>query len=193
MSESHIVLLGPPGAGKGTQAVLIAERLGVPHISTGDIFRRNVTEGTALGLQVKDILDAGSLVPDSLTVALIRDRLGQPDAAEGFVLDGFPRTVAQAQELDMIVLDAGHKIDMVLELVVAMDAVAGRLLNRATVEGRADDTEDVIRRRLEVYSESTAPLTGFYAERGLLVRVDGEGAVAEVTSRALDAVRGPSA
>lgn len=190
--SSQIVLLGPPGAGKGTQAVLIAESIGVPHISTGDLFRRHVAERTDLGLQVTAFLDAGDLVPDSVTLAMVRARLAAPDAQDGFVLDGFPRTVAQAQALEGIVLAAGRKIDIVVELEVPEEATVSRLLNRAQLEGRADDTADVIRRRLQVYAESTAPLTGFYAERGLLVRIDGSGEVVEVTRRALDAVRGPS-
>lgn len=179
----RIVLMGPPGAGKGTQAVVIAEKLGIPHISTGDIFRANVTAGTALGVEAKRFMDAGEYVPDSVTNAMVRDRLAQADAAQGFLLDGYPRTLDQINELDDILTGLGAAVEHVVEITADTDEVVARLLNRAIEQGRADDTEDVIRRRLEVYAEQTAPLTDLYGSRGLLVKVDGLGAVAEVTSR----------
>ena len=184
----RIVLLGPPGAGKGTQAVVVAEKLGIPHISTGDIFRANVSAGTPLGIDAKRYMDAGEYVPDSVTNAMVRDRLAQPDAAAGFLLDGYPRTLDQINELDDILSSIGHAVERVVEITADTDEVVARLLNRAKEQGRADDTEDVIRRRLEVYAEQTAPLTAVYSERGILVQVDGLGAVAEVTERLLAAL-----
>ncbi len=182
----RILLMGPPGAGKGTQAVVLAERLGVPHVSTGDIFRANVAGGTPLGIEAKRYMDAGEYVPDSVTNDMVRDRLAQPDAANGFLLDGYPRTLAQVDELDSMLASHGSSLDRVVELTADLDEVVARLLNRAVEQGRADDTEDVIRRRLEVYTEQTAPLTAVYNQRGLLAQVDGMGAVADVTSRILD-------
>lgn len=179
----RIVLMGPPGAGKGTQAVVIAQKLGIPHISTGDIFRANVTAGTPLGVEAKRFMDAGEYVPDSVTNAMVRDRLAQDDAAQGFLLDGYPRTLDQINELDDILSGLGTSVERVVEITADTDEVVARLLNRAIEQGRADDTEDVIRRRLEVYAEQTAPLTDLYGSRGLLVKVDGLGAVAEVTKR----------
>lgn len=184
----RIVLMGPPGAGKGTQAVVVAEKLGIPHISTGDIFRANVSAGTPLGIDAKRYMDAGEYVPDSVTNAMVRDRLAQPDAATGFLLDGYPRTLDQINELDDILSSIGHAVERVVEITADTDEVVARLLNRAKEQGRADDTEDVIRRRLEVYAEQTAPLTAVYSERGILVQVDGLGAVAEVTERLLAAL-----
>jgi adenylate kinase len=181
----RILLMGPPGAGKGTQAVVLAERLGVPHISTGDIFRANVAGGTPLGVEAKRYMDAGEYVPDSVTNNMVRDRLTHDDARNGFLLDGYPRTLAQVGELDSMLADEGTALDRVVELTADTDEVVARLLNRALEQGRADDTEDVIRRRLEVYGEQTAPLTAVYAERGLLTQVDGMGAVDEVTGRIL--------
>jgi adenylate kinase len=179
----RIVLMGPPGAGKGTQAVVIAQKLGIPHISTGDIFRANVTAGTQLGVEAKRFMDAGEYVPDSVTNAMVRDRLAQADAANGFLLDGYPRTLDQINELDDILSGLGSSVEQVVEITADTDEVVARLLNRAIEQGRADDTEDVIRRRLEVYSEQTAPLTDLYGSRGILVKVDGLGTVAEVTNR----------
>ena len=176
----RLLIMGPPGAGKGTQAVHIAQRLGIPHISTGDLFRANLTEGTALGLEAKKYMDAGEYVPDSVTNGMVRDRLKQSDATDGFLLDGYPRTVAQVAELDGML--AGNKIDKVIVLTADSDEVVTRLLHRAQDQGRADDTEDVIRRRLEVYAEQTAPLIDLYAERGVLIEVDGIGSVDQVTS-----------
>jgi adenylate kinase len=182
----RILLMGPPGAGKGTQAVVLAERLGVPHISTGDIFRANVAGGTPLGLEAKRYMDAGEYVPDSVTNDMVRDRLGHDDAANGFLLDGYPRTLAQVDELDQMLDARGSSLDRVVELTADLDEVVARLLNRAVEQGRADDTEDVIRRRLEVYTEQTAPLTAVYSERGILAQVNGMGAVNDVTARILD-------
>lgn len=184
----RLVLMGPPGAGKGTQAVLIAGMLGIPHISTGDIFRLNVGQGTALGIEAKRYMDAGEYVPDGVTNAMVRDRLSQDDCRPGFLLDGYPRTVEQVGELSAMLSSSGEHLDHVLELTVDMDEVVGRLVKRAAEQGRSDDTEDVIRRRLEVYFEQTAPLTAMYEAQGLLVRVDGLGAIEEVTARVVDAL-----
>lgn len=176
----RLLIMGPPGAGKGTQAVLIAQRLSIPHISTGDLFRANLTEGTALGLEAKKYMDAGEYVPDSVTNGMVRDRLKQNDASDGFLLDGYPRTVAQVAELDGML--AGNEIDKVIVLTADSDEVVKRLLHRSQDQGRSDDTEDVIRRRLEVYSEQTAPLIDLYERRGVLIEVDGMGSVDQVTS-----------
>ena len=184
----RIILMGPPGAGKGTQAVVIAEKLGIPHISTGDIFRANVSAGTPLGVEAKRYMDAGEYVPDSVTNAMVRDRLAQADAQKGFLLDGYPRTLDQINELDDILSGLATSVEKVVEITADTDEVVARLLNRAKEQGRTDDSEDVIRRRLEVYAEQTAPLTDVYAKRGLLVKVDGLGAVAEVTGRILSAL-----
>jgi adenylate kinase len=181
----RIILMGPPGAGKGTQAVFIAEKLGIPHISTGDIFRANVSQGTPLGVEAKKFMDAGEYVPDSVTNAMVADRLAQPDAQKGFLLDGYPRTIDQINELDKVLTAAGVGVEKVIELTVDIDAVVPRLLKRAAEQNRPDDTEDVIRRRLEVYAEQTAPLTDVYAKRGILLQVDGFGEISEVTKRIL--------
>jgi adenylate kinase len=189
-SRTRLILMGPPGAGKGTQAKVISERLGVPAISTGDIFRANVSQRTPLGVEAQRYMDAGDYVPDEVTNAMVRSRLAEPDARGGFLLDGYPRTVAQVEELDAMLADAGEGLDAVVVLTVDRDEVVARLLKRAEIEGRADDTEDVIRRRQEIYAEQTAPLLEVYAGRGLLVEVDGLGSVDEVSSRvfaALDA------
>lgn len=189
----RLILMGPPGAGKGTQAKIISGRLGVPAISTGDIFRANVSEGTPLGLEAKRYMDAGDYVPDSVTNAMVRDRLHQNDTNGGFLLDGYPRTVAQVEELDTMLAEAGRSLDAVVVLTVQQEELVQRLLHRAEVEGRTDDTEEVIRHRQDVYNEQTAPLIEVYAGRGLLVEVDGMGAVDEVSNRvfaALDQVRG---
>ncbi len=183
--------MGPPGAGKGTQAKAVAEHFGVPAISTGDIFRANVNGGTPLGVEAKRYMDAGEYVPDEVTNNMVRSRIAEPDAGNGFLLDGYPRTLAQVTELDAMVEATGHQLDAVLVLTVDQDAVVGRLLKRAEIEGRADDTEDVIRRRLEVYAEETEPLIEVYAARGLVVSVDGLGEIDEVQKRifgALDSV-----
>ena len=180
---SRLLLIGPPGAGKGTQAVRLAEAYGIPAISTGDIFRSNVKNETELGKQAKAFMDAGDNVPDSLTNALIRDRLAEPDAQEGFLLDGYPRTVDQVRELDEFLSSEGTALDVVIELVADPDVVVERLAKRATEQGRADDTETVVRHRLEVYREQTEPLIDIYGGRGVLSKVDAIGAIDEVTER----------
>lgn len=184
----RIVLMGPPGAGKGTQAVKVADRLQVPHISTGEIFRANLAAGTPLGLEAKRYMEAGEYVPDEVTNSMVAARLAEPDAADGFILDGYPRTLAQVGELDSILSGLGSPLDKVVEITADTDEVVGRLLNRAQEQGRADDTEDVIRRRMDVYAEQTAPLVAVYSERGLLVKVDGMGSMDEVTERLLAAL-----
>ncbi len=180
--------MGPPGAGKGTQAVVVASSLGIPHISTGDIFRANVSEGTELGREAKRYMDAGDYVPDSVTNAMVRDRISHDDCRPGFLLDGYPRTLEQVNELDMMLQSDGLSIDRAIELTVVTDEVVERLLKRAQEQGRADDTAEVIRRRLEVYAEQTAPLIEVYEARGLLVQVDGMGEIDEVTARILAAI-----
>lgn len=188
----RMIILGPPGAGKGTQATRIASTHHVPAISTGDIFRSNIKAQTELGRQVEAILGAGGYVPDQLTVDIVRDRLAQPDAAGGFLLDGFPRTTAQVQALDDMLAERGTALDVVIELTAEEDVVVDRLLKRARIEGRTDDTAEVIRQRQQIYREETAPLAALYREHGLLVQVDGMGSVDDVTNRvdaALSAVR----
>ena len=180
---TRLVIFGAPGAGKGTQAARIAQSLGIPAISTGDIFRHNIKNETALGRQVKEILASGAYVPDEITNAIVRDRLDQPDAAGGFLLDGYPRTQAQVAELDDMLAVAGTSLDAVLELTVDVDEVVKRLLKRAELDCRADDTEDVIRHRLKVYDDETAPLAALYRERGLLHQVDGMGEMDTVAER----------
>ena len=177
----RLLIMGPPGAGKGTQAAKIAEDFGIAHISTGDLFRANLSQGTALGLEAKKYMDAGDYVPDSVTNDMVRDRLTQSDAQAGFLLDGYPRTVAQVTELDEMLGE--HVLDRVLVLRADTDEVVARLLNRAHQQGRADDTEEVVRRRLEIYEEQTAPLIDLYSSRGILVSVDGIGSIDEVAQR----------
>jgi len=184
----RLIIMGPPGAGKGTQAKFIAEHFEIPAISTGDIFRANVSQGTPLGVEAKRYMDAGEYVPDEITNRMVRNRIDEPDAAHGFLLDGYPRTVAQVEELDGMIKFTGHELDAVLCLVVDKDEVVNRLLQRAQIEGRADDTEDVIRRRQEIYLEQTAPLIEVYKQRSILVEVDGLGEVDEVTKRIFDAL-----
>ncbi len=186
--SARLVIMGPQGSGKGTQAARLAARLRVPAISTGDIFRANVRAGTELGTQAKALIDAGDLVPDSITNAMVRDRLAEPDAAEGFILDGYPRNAAQVVALDEVLAEHGAVLDAVLELTADTDELLARLRRRAVVEGRADDTEEVIAKRLAIYAEQTAPLTRGYAERALLVTVDGTGDVDDVTERLLAAL-----
>jgi adenylate kinase len=212
----RLVLVGPPGAGKGTQAQFIAEHLSVPKISTGDIFRANVSQGTPLGLQAKAYMDRGDLVPDDVTIDMVRNRLAEDDARRGFLLDGFPRTVPQAEVLDDMLAALGVKLDVVLELVVEDDEVIRRLSGRRTcrtcnhiwhvdfdppaVEGvcdldrgelyqRDDDKPDTIANRLKVYAEATSPLVNYYSGRGLLIGIDATGPVDDVTVRAIDALR----
>jgi adenylate kinase len=184
----RLLIIGPPGAGKGTQAAKLAEIYGIPAISTGDIFRANIADGTELGKQVQAIVESGSYVPDSLTNDLVRDRLLQPDVSGGFLLDGYPRTTEQVDELDRILGEAGARLDAVVQLVADVDEVVERLRKRALLEGRADDTEDVLRHRQQVYVDQTAPLIDVYADRGLVVAVDALGAVDEVTERIVTAL-----
>jgi len=212
----RLVLVGPPGAGKGTQAEFIAAHLSVPKISTGDLFRANVGQGTPLGLEAKKYMDSGQLVPDEVTINMVKDRLAEPDATDGFLLDGFPRNVPQAKVLDDMLKDLGVAIDVVLELVVDGDEVVRRLSGRRTCRGcgkiwhiefdptalvnvcdrcggelfqRDDDKPETIQNRLAVYDEQTAPLVGFYAEQGKLVGIDATGPVEDITERAIDALR----
>lgn len=184
----RLILMGPPGAGKGTQASFIAEHFKIPAISTGDIFRANVSKGSRLGLEAKRYMDAGEYVPDEVTNLMVRDRIDEPDAVSGFLLDGYPRTLAQVEELDGMIKFTGHELDAVVVLTVDQEEIVSRLLQRAQVEGRADDTEDVIRRRQEIYAEQTEPLIEVYRDRGILIEVDGMGEVAEVTQRIFDAL-----
>ncbi|MBL7501574.1 adenylate kinase [Frankia sp. CNm7] len=212
----RLVLVGPPGAGKGTQAAFIAQARSIPKISTGDIFRANVREGTELGVQAKQYMDAGDLVPDEITIGMVRNRLAEDDAVKGFLLDGFPRNVPQAEVLGGMLDTMGTHLDVVLELVVDDDEVVRRLSGRRTCRScghiwhvdfdpptvedvcdrcngalfqRDDDRPETIRHRLEVYAEQTAPLVAYYAERGVLIGIDATGPVDNVTERALDALR----
>ncbi len=214
------ILLGPPGAGKGTQAAKIVEVHDVPHISTGDILRANVKAGTELGREAKRYMDAGDLVPDEVLIGLVGDRITEPDAANGFLFDGFPRTVPQAEALDQLLLGRATPLDVVLELVVDHEAVVRRLTGRRTCSGcsrifhvefdppstegrcddcdgelvhREDDTEDVVRNRLEIYREQTEPLVAFYGDRGLVERVEAVGSVEDVTERILEVLRSVAA
>ena len=212
----RLVLVGPPGAGKGTQAEFISAHLSVPKISTGDIFRANVTQGTPLGLEAKRYMDDGKLVPDEVTINMVRDRLAEPDAGDGFLLDGFPRTVPQANELDKMLADLGTQLDLVLELVVDNDEVIRRLSGRRTCKGcgkiwhvefdtttkpdicdrcegelfqRDDDKPETIAKRLTEYVDKTAPLIDFYGAQAKLVGIDATGLVEDITVRAIDALR----
>lgn len=184
----RLLIVGAPGAGKGTQATDLAAAYGIPAISTGDIFRANIKNGTELGKKVQAITAAGQLVPDSLTNELVRDRIAQPDATAGFLLDGYPRTLGQVEFLTELLAEQGAAIDAVVQLEVDTDAVVARLLNRAQELGRVDDTEEVIRYRQEVYANETAPILDVYEQRGALVKVDGMGSVDEVAQRILDAL-----
>ena len=189
MSEgTRILLIGPPGAGKGTQAIELSSAFSIPAISTGDIFRENVRNETPLGVQAKSFMDAGNNVPDSLTNDLITDRLASPDCAGGFLLDGYPRTTDQVRHLDNFLADHHTKLDVVVQLVAEPDIVVERLRKRALDQGRTDDDEAVVRHRLDVYAEQTAPLIDVYSARGLVVAIDGIGEIAEVTGRITDAL-----
>jgi adenylate kinase len=194
----RIVLIGPPGSGKGTQAALLAERLGIPAVSTGDLFREHIGSGTELGAQVAGYTASGDLVPDDLTVALVAERLGRPDCRGGYLLDGFPRTIGQAEHLRDELAARGRELDAVLELVVDDEELVRRMAaRRVLVDGvpvaREDDAPETVRHRLVVYREQTAPLLDFYGAAGLLVRIDAGGAVAGVAARALAALGRPSA
>lgn len=186
----RVVFLGPPGSGKGTQAKLLAKRLGVPAVSTGDMLREAVRRETALGRRAKAIMDAGELVPDDVVIGLIRERMAATDAAAGFLLDGFPRTIAQAEALDRLLEDGGAPLDLVVNLAVPEKALLDRLLGRAGEEGRSDDRLETIRERLRVYAEKTAPLVAFYEKSGLLTHVDGLGSVEDVSGRIDGALAG---
>lgn len=175
----RLLFVGPPGAGKGTQAALVASRLGVPHISTGEMFRDHVASGTDLGRQVQELMEAGAYVPDEITVAMLADRMRSPDTEQGFILDGFPRTIGQVASLDNLLGTEG------LDRVVLFEVDEERLVERMLARGRADDSEETIRSRFKVYEEQTAPLVELYRRRGLVVSVDGEGEVDEVTERIL--------
>lgn len=185
---SRFLLIGAPGAGKGTQAERLARTFGIPAVSTGDIFRFNVKNETELGKQAKAFMDRGEFVPDSLTNDLVRDRLSQADAQKGFLLDGYPRTGDQVFELDKILELQGKTLDAVIQLTADTDEIVRRLLNRAIEQGRTDDTEPVIRHRLALYEEQTAPLISVYAARGNVVMIDGLGEVNDVTERILEAL-----
>jgi adenylate kinase len=209
----RLVLVGPPGAGKGTQAEIIAARLGVPKISTGDIFRANVDGGTPLGLKAKEYMEAGELVPDEVTNEMVADRLAQDDAKDGFLLDGYPRNTEQAKVLDGILTEAGVTLDVAVELVASDEEVVRRLSGRRVSKStgkvyhlefdppadpdsddlyqRSDDKPETVKHRLEVYAEQTAPLVGYYEQQGKLVEIDAIGEVAEVTERALAAIGAP--
>jgi adenylate kinase len=184
----RVLFMGPPGAGKGTQGALVAEHFGVPQISTGDIFRANVAAGTELGVIAKRYMEAGEYVPDEVTNDMVRARLSEPDARRGFLLDGYPRTVDQVAWLDEMLADLGTSLDGVIVLRVDREELIARLLERARTSGRADDTEEVVRYRQEVYAEQTTPLLSLYSERGLVVEVDGHGTVDEVAERIWNAL-----
>ena len=182
----RLLLIGPPGAGKGTQAALLAQHFGIPAISTGDIFRENVRNETPLGLEAKAFMDRGEYVPDSLTNALVRDRLNQDDAAAGFLLDGYPRTIDQVEELDDILEETEKKLDVVVQLTADSEELLRRLSGRAQEQGRSDDTPEVIKRRLDVYEVQTAPLIDIYASRSLVAKVNGLGEIGDVTNRIIE-------
>lgn len=184
----RLLIVGPPGAGKGTQATMIAERFAIPAISTGDIFRANIKNQTELGKQVEAIVSSGSYVPDELTNAIVADRLAESDAQAGFLLDGYPRTVDQVHELDRMLANVDGSLDAVVLLEADTDEVVARLLNRAAEQGRADDTEEVIRHRQEVYAQQTEPLIALFDQRGIVLRVDGLGTVDEVAQRIASAL-----
>jgi len=184
----RMLLVGPPGAGKGTQSVLLSTAFNIPAISTGDIFRANVRDETPLGVEATGFMDRGEYVPDSLTNALVADRLSQIDCASGFLLDGYPRTLDQVRALDEVLAAQGNQLDVVVELTVDPDIVIDRIRGRATEQGRADDSEDVMRSRLDLYARETAPLIQVYGARGILVSVDGIGPIDDVTGRIVEAL-----
>ena len=185
---TRLLLIGPPGAGKGTQASSLAQHFGIPAISTGDIFRANVKNETELGLLAKGYMDRGEYVPDSLTNALVKDRIAQPDAQKGFLLDGYPRTVDQVEQLDGFLVEMNQKLDVVVQLTADSEELIRRLLQRAAEQGRADDTPEVIRKRQEVYEEQTAVLIDIYNSRALVAKINGLGEIEEVTGRIIEAL-----
>lgn len=188
----RIVLLGPPGSGKGTQAALLTDRLGIPHISTGVLLRTAVDQGTELGRRAQRYMDAGDLVPDELMLGLIEERLGADDVGGGFILDGYPRNLAQAEALDGVLERISQPVDIALDIEVDAEAIVERLANRARQEGRSDDTEEVVRNRLRVYQEHTAPVAGYYADRGKLRTVDGMASIEDVNARLVAALEDAS-
>ena len=189
----RLLIMGPPGAGKGTQAKLIAEHYGIPAISTGDIFRSMKTADTPLARQVRDIMNSGGYVSDDITNQIVAERLAEPDCSGGFLLDGYPRTLAQVETLDAALVGSGTPLDAVLALTADTDEVVARLLKRAEIEGRSDDNEDTIRVRLQTYADQTAPLLEVYGNHGLLVEVDGLGGIEEVSERVFAALDGKHA
>jgi adenylate kinase len=183
-----VILLGAPGAGKGTQAKALEEHSGLVHVASGDLFRSALRQGTELGMLAKSYMDRGAYVPDDLTNKLVRDRLQNPDCVNGFLLDGYPRTADQVNELDDILHETNSALDAVIQLTADTDEVVRRLAKRAIEQGRSDDTEEVIRNRMAIYEDQTAPLISLYAARGLLIMVDGLGEIDEVTSRIVEAL-----
>jgi adenylate kinase len=188
MSATKIVLLGAPGAGKGTQAALLVNKLGIPHISTGDMLRAAAAAETPVGLKARAVMDAGKLVGDDIVIAIAEERLGEDDAKQGFILDGFPRTLAQAEALEGVLGKLETKLDCCLAITVDTEDVVARLLKRAEIEGRADDNEETIRERMRVYDDQTAPLLEYYASRGLVVEVPGMGSIEEVSEAIVEAL-----
>jgi adenylate kinase len=189
MSATRLLLLGPPGAGKGTQAERLVRALGIPQVSTGDMLRAAVKAGSPVGQRAKAFMDRGDLVPDEVVIGVAEERLRQPDAAKGFILDGFPRTAAQAEALDAMLGRLGVALERCVALRVDEDELVERLLRRAELEGRSDDNEETIRNRMRVYREKTQPLIDYYAGRGVLAEVDGEGTMDEVAARIEEALR----
>jgi adenylate kinase len=186
----RLVLFGAPGSGKGTQATRLKERLGVPHISTGDLLRAEIKEGTELGLKAKGLMDQGILLPDDIMLGIIEHRLSQPDARPGFILDGYPRNLAQAAALDDVLARIGQPLDVVVKLDVPDEAIVGRCEVRFEKEGRPDDNPDTVKKRLGIYAEQTAPVASFYREHGKLQVIDGVGELDDVTQRVLNVLPG---
>ena len=186
----RLILFGPPGAGKGTQAEAISEGFSLPHIATGDIFRENAKNATDLGRQAKEYMDQGALVPDDIVIAMVDERLSRDDVSDGFLLDGFPRTVAQAEALDEVLSTHGTPINAVLRLLVDDEELVSRLLQRAQEQGRSDDTREVVETRLQVYRNETEPLVDRYRQQGVLHEIDGQGSIDEVRERVLETIRG---
>ncbi len=184
----RLVLLGPPGSGKGTQAKLLQERLKIAHISTGDLLRAAVAANTPLGQIAKATMDAGELVSDELVLELLEERLSEPDVANGYILDGYPRNLAQAQALDALLERVEQRIDRALALRVDEDQIVERLAERASQQGRSDDSEEVVRHRMRVYEEQTAPVADYYANKGLLTEIDGMGSIETINQRLVDAL-----